>query len=124
MPLRHHFSELRASSWLFETATRKPPTSPTRLRDSSSNTDLADLDATIERLQAELSTLLAQPTRTDAEDERLGVVEERLVTFNQARATMLEDMSQGSPKRGLERATIAAALSLTRRPPRPNRALA
>ena len=58
---------------------------------------LDDLDATIERLQAELSALLALPTRTDAENERLGVVEERLVTSTQARASMLEDMSQGSP---------------------------
>jgi succinoglycan biosynthesis transport protein ExoP len=58
---------------------------------------LGEIDATIGRLQAELSALLELPTRTDAEDERLGVVEERLVTSNQARATMLEGMSQGSP---------------------------
>jgi len=58
---------------------------------------LDDLDATIDRLQAEVSALLALPTRTDADDERLAVVEERLVTFNQARATLLQDIGRGSP---------------------------
>ena len=58
---------------------------------------LDSLDATIDRLQAEVSVLLALVTRTDAEETRLGVVEERLVTLNQARATVLEDMSRGSP---------------------------
>lgn len=72
-----------------------PPANPSITEDLRRRLD--NLDATIDRLQAEVSALLALPTRTDAEDERLGVVEERIVTFNQARATLLEDMSQGSP---------------------------
>jgi succinoglycan biosynthesis transport protein ExoP len=72
-----------------------PTEDPTAIADLQTRLD--NLDATTDRLEAEHSGLLALQTRTGAQDERLSVIEERLVGFNEARAALLEEMRQGSP---------------------------
>ncbi len=58
---------------------------------------LADLDSTLARLQVEVDALRALRTRTVTQNDRLDSLEERLVTFSQARASLAAESTQGSP---------------------------
>ena len=58
---------------------------------------LEELDGTITRLQTEADTLRGLASSTSGQLERLDVLDERLATFSQARATLIEQITRGSP---------------------------
>jgi uncharacterized protein involved in exopolysaccharide biosynthesis len=58
---------------------------------------ISQIDAAIARVEAEVAVLRDLEAPTITQRERRDILEERLVTFGQARAAMLEEVQAGSP---------------------------